>query len=255
MSYRVRKQSISVRVLLILVAFALVAIGSLTSTQPAVAAGDDQGSYDSRNSTGSFYDDKSRQVDVYSGSSGSGSGASKGEFCDYTDSGKPPEDVLFCMLAEDAARQAAASLTLPYNKPQFGPNPNQNQWDMIPVGFPIWLWTSSTQTSLSTSATTAGLTVNLSLTRVKVSFDMADGHKISCTTFTTRPTHLYDNPMRPSPTCGYTYKTTGEYTITATTTWAVSWQAGGQAGSFQINDTTTSAPFRIGQLVTVLVDR
>jgi len=154
----------------------------------------------------------------------------------------------------EIAIQAAASVTLPLNSPQFGPLPSQNQWGMIPVGYPVWLWTSSDQTTVSTSVDSSGLVVSITATRQGVTFAMGDGHNISCTRFTVRPTHLAD-PMQPSPSCGYVYQTTGIFTIVATTSWLISWSAAGESGSFAVTDTASSpTPLPIGELASVITD-
>ena len=150
------------------------------------------------------------------------------------------------------ATQAAASVTLPLNAPQFGPLPSQNMWGMIPVGYPLWLWTSSDQATVSTSVVADGLSVSITATRQSVAFSMGDGHSFSCKSFTVRPTHLVD-PMQKSPSCGYVYQTTGDFTITAATSWLVTWSAAGESGSFTVTD-TASAPssLPIGELTSVI---
>ena len=152
----------------------------------------------------------------------------------------------------DIATSAAAQLKLPINTPMFGPLPSQNQWGMIPVGYPIWLWTSSDQATLTTTVTSSGLTITITATRLDVTFAMGDGHTVTCTGFTTRPTHLTD-PMQTSPTCGHVYQVTGTFTITATTAWSIRWSAAGQSGGFNVTDTAPAAsPLPIGELSSVI---
>jgi len=149
-------------------------------------------------------------------------------------------------------QQAAASITLPVNSPVFGPSPSQNQWNIIPIGYPVWLWTSDTQTTLSQTVANQGLVVSVSATRVSITFNMGDGQQITCTSFTPRP--LHNDPFQQSPTCGHTYLTPGQYTITATTTWAITWAVSGQSGSFTVTDTATApAPLPVGELHAVIV--
>ena len=151
------------------------------------------------------------------------------------------------------ARQAAASVILPLNTPVFGPSPTQNKWGMIPVGYPVWLWTSDSQSSVSKSVTQSGLSVAVSATRQKVVFTMGDGHAVSCTSFSVRPTHLVD-PSAGSPSCGYVYQTTGTFMISAATTWLVTWRASGQVGSFTVTDTAEApAALPVGELSTVII--
>jgi len=159
---------------------------------------------------------------------------------------KPPKPSI-----PQIAQQAAASITLPLNTPIISPTPNQNQWGIIPIGYPIWLTTSDNQTTLTQTTTTQGLTITLTATRQNITFNMGDGNQTTCTDFTPRPPH--NNPYQQSPTCGYTYLTTGQYTIAATTTWNITWQTSGQTGNLTITDTaTTPTPLPIGELHTVI---
>jgi len=148
--------------------------------------------------------------------------------------------------------EAAASVTMPVNAPVFGPQPSQNKWGIIPVGYPIWLWSSDGQTAITQSVTDQGLTVTVTATRQSINFDMGDGGHVTCANFTVRPEH--NDPFQASPTCGYTYMATGNFTVTATTTWLVTWQVSGQAGSLTVTDTAQApAPLPVGELHTVIV--
>ena len=87
-------------------------------------------------------------------------------------------------LIDEVVRSAYAEIVLPDNRPSFGPPPDQNQWGMIPVGYPIWLWADSDTTSVTHSTTDRGFTVSLTGRRLSVAFDMGDGKTIRCTAFT-----------------------------------------------------------------------
>jgi len=148
--------------------------------------------------------------------------------------------------------QAAASITLPKNTPQYGPQPTQNKWGIIPIGYPVWLWTSDNQTVITQTVTNQGLIVSLTATRQNITYNLGDGSQTTCANFTPRP--LHNDPFQQSPTCGHTYQTPGHYTITATTTWNVTWQINGQSGTITITDTTTTpTPLPIGELHTVII--
>jgi len=146
--------------------------------------------------------------------------------------------------------QAAATITVPTNNPVIGPQPAQNRWNIIPVGYPIWLWTDNTDTSITQTVTNQNITINLDATRQNTIFDMGDNNTVTCTNTTPRP--LHNDPFQASPTCGYTYLTTGTYTITATTTWNVTWQTLGQTGVITLTNTTTNPPITIAELHTVI---
>jgi len=242
----------------------VVAVFGLTVGMPvAHAEGDDQTGYGGSNSR--TYDPGSRSVTV---TANGGKAGSKGVAGGVSHVGQvfvcgrwmpvEQEPVTNCPVrpagpsVSQIATQAAASVTLPLNVPQFGPLPSQNMWGMIPVGYPLWLWTSSDQSTVSTSVEVDGLSVSITATRQSVTFGMGDGHSVSCKSFTVRPTHLAD-PMQKSPSCGYVYQTTGDFTITATTSWLVSWSAAGESGSFTVTDTAPSpSPLPIGELASVI---
>ncbi len=136
-------------------------------------------------------------------------------------------------------REVVAKLKLPDPTPRFGPDPSVNEWNMLAVGFPIWLWTDQ-PTQLTTTAHHDGLTFQLTATWQSTTFNMGDGHTKTCTTTTPYPPHL-DKPGRPSPTCGYIYDTRSPkghpYTVTADTHWQIDWAAAGQTGT--LNTTYT----------------
>ncbi|MGA4507937.1 hypothetical protein ACQB6R_02755 [Propionibacteriaceae bacterium G1746] len=147
------------------------------------------------------------------------------------------------------ARQASLAMQLPPPKPVIGPDPARNQWNMIPVGFPIWIWTTH-PTTLTHTTTQQGITITMTATAGPTIVSFGDGTAITCTTTTPRPPVL--DPPTPSPTCGHTYQTKGNYQISATTTWSITWQALGETGTVTI-PRTAATPLRVGELVAVIV--
>ena len=154
-------------------------------------------------------------------------------------------------------RQVGNALPIPEGTPQVAPDPAANEWNMIPVGFPIWLTTTAPDTAGPTSQTQDGITMTFTAVRLSTTFEMGEAKvknsTVSCTKMTVRWQNMY--PLnRPSPTCGYTYVHQGVYTIKATTTWRLTWTANGQTGTV---DTTRTAeaplPLTIGQLRSVIV--
>ncbi|MCL2783477.1 MAG: hypothetical protein FWD80_05840, partial [Propionibacteriaceae bacterium] len=87
---------------------------------------------------------------------------------------QPPSDL------ENIIRAALAQLTIPTNPPQIGPQPNQNQWGIIPVGYPIWLWTTDNNT-LDATVTQDGITITINATKQNTTFNTGDNHTITCT--------------------------------------------------------------------------
>ena len=60
------------------------------------------------------------------------------------------------------ARSLVVRLHLPDATPVFGPDPDNNEWKMLAVGYPVWLWTegprqksASRPVKLSDAATTS----------------------------------------------------------------------------------------------------
>jgi hypothetical protein len=150
------------------------------------------------------------------------------------------------------AREVVARLHLPDPTPQFGPDPEVNQWHMLAVGYPLWLWTSG-PTRLTTTATRYGLSFTLTATWQDTRFEFGDGHSLTCTKTTAYPAST--TPGTASPTCGYTYQTASPaagYTVRAHTNWRVDWAASGQSGSLDTTY-TGSRTVPVGELNALIV--
>lgn len=153
--------------------------------------------------------------------------------CEYTPPKKDGLEPAHMVLDLGAiARTLVTRIQLPDPTPQIGPDPNVNEWKMAAVGYPLWLWTAGPHT-VTDRVRAYGVTFTLRATWVSSHFDMGDGHSITCTT-----AQPYTKSVRPgaaSPTCGYTYLTSslprGNYTVTATTNWRITWSALGLSGS------------------------
>lgn len=147
------------------------------------------------------------------------------------------------------AIQAATQIHLPPPTPHTGPDPTTNKWQLIPIGYPIWLWTN-TQPPITNTTTNQGITVSLHAKPGPTTFTMGDGTTITCTKTTPRPPTIGHTP---SPTCGHTYTKTPHpnptYTITTTTTWTVHWTAANHTGQLTLTRTTTTH-LPIGELQT-----
>ncbi|MGW2618518.1 ATP/GTP-binding protein [Streptomyces sp. NPDC001500] len=105
------------------------------------------------------------------------------------------------------------------------------------VGVPMWMWVNQSATTYgpnSASATAGGITVTATAEVSKIVWTMGDGASVTCTGPGTPYTS--SEGMTQSPTCGYVYSKTSagaqnnRFPVTATSTWAVNWQGGGQAG-------------------------
>ena len=153
----------------------------------------------------------------------------------------------------EIARTLIVRLQLPDPTPRFGPDPSVNEWKMAAVGYPLWLWTDG-PTTVSNRVQAYGVTFSLSAVWQSTTFDMGDGHEVSCTS--TRKYMAGTTPGRKSPECGYTYLTSslpkGDYRVTATTNWRINWSALGQSGSLPgSHSATLSLP--VGELNALVV--
>jgi len=169
--------------------------------------------------------------------------------------GKPQPPAEVSVLA--AVKEASATLKLPDGVPVVSPDPANNEWNMIPIGYPIWLTTTAPEKT-SVSATQDGIPITITATRGETAFNSGESPGkvipyVYCWSMTQRKVHEYP-PNRKSPDCGYVYKNMGTYTITATTSWHLAWSAAGYTGTL---DTTRMAeaakPLVIGQLKSRIV--
>ena len=148
-----------------------------------------------------------------------------------------------------SARSAAASLGVPAPVIGLSPEPSGNRWGALGVGLPIWAWVDDPG-SLSASASQDGIDISLSASRGSVVFDWGDGTSSTCTQMVERPVGV--DPLMQSPVCGHAYLKAGDYTITATSSWDVLWQALGQQGRVELSSSATyQMPIR--QFVTVVI--
>ena len=154
------------------------------------------------------------------------------------------------------AEEAAATIAL--RPPNIGIDPTHDGSGL--VGLPVWMWTVQSPetwgTHKSVPQTQGGLSVTATATAKSIAWDMGDGHTVTCE----NPGTAYDpsDGLSASPNCGYTYtqpsggKPGGVYTVTATTTWQVSWTASdGQAGTLPDQLLSSSTTVKIGELQAV----
>ena len=100
------------------------------------------------------------------------------------------------------------------------------------------------------SDSVAGLAVSLTARVSKVSFRMGDGSTVSCPAQNKHWTKAVE-PGQKSPTCGYAYARpslpNGNYTVTAITTWQVTWTVNSQSGVITV-PAVQSAQLPVGEL-------
>ncbi|WP_438306620.1 ATP/GTP-binding protein (plasmid) [Streptomyces sp. HUAS TT11] len=105
------------------------------------------------------------------------------------------------------------------------------------VGVPMWMWVNQSPTTYgpnTASASAGGITVSAAAEVSKIVWKMGDGVSVTCNGPGTAYTP--SEGMAQSPTCGHVYSKTsagaqnGKFPVTATSTWLIDWQGGGQVG-------------------------
>jgi len=124
------------------------------------------------------------------------------------------------------------------------------------VGIPVWLWvdnpTAQTWGPQSITATVGGVTISATASVNQVVWDAGDGQSVTCGQGTVFVESEWANQAaQDSPTCGFRYQHTGTYTVTATSSWTVSWTGGGDSGTQTAIAKATSSPVTVGQLESV----
>ncbi len=154
---------------------------------------------------------------------------------------------------ETLVRTLVSRLDIPAPRPRIGPDPSVNEWNMAVVGYPLWLWTDTSNTFHS-ALSGYGITITMNASRSHTTFDMGDGRTVRCTAMT--PYNKTVTPATPSPTCGYTYSWPSlpgrKYTVTATSHWSVAWEALGYSGTIPLT-VTGSREIPVGELHAVVV--
>lgn len=152
-------------------------------------------------------------------------------------------------VARAMAVNLVTSLRFPAPKPVFGPDPNNNEWKMLAVGFPVWLWTEG-PTTVSTSVSSNGFTFQMTARWRSTTFHMGDGTARTCTSMATYSSSV--EPGTPSPNCGHVYTQPslpkGKYQVRAVADWDVTWSVAGFSGVLPAYN-EASATIPIGELV------
>ncbi|MFD8416905.1 hypothetical protein ACFV2Q_35090 [Streptomyces sp. NPDC059650] len=100
------------------------------------------------------------------------------------------------------------------------------------------------------TAAAGGLSVTVTAKVLRIDWAMGDGNTVTCT----KPGTPYTESAgkSDSPDCGHRYTRVGNYTITATSTWAVEWVANtGETGTIPNTTRTSTTTARIGELQVV----
>jgi len=143
---------------------------------------------------------------------------------------------------------------LPITGPAIGLAPSPTGSGL--VGLPVWMWTEVTPATWGTATATAsvpGLSVTAVATSQYIVWNMGDGTVKTCNEGTP---YLRSYGDTTSPSCGHKYTwpsrmtSSGQFAITATTTWNVTWAGGGRTGAVSI-DRVSNTSIRINELQVV----
>lgn len=115
------------------------------------------------------------------------------------------------------------------------------------VGLPVWLW-QQPMPDITQQAKIGAYTLTLSAHWTGTTWDTGDGHSQLCTS----PGVPYSTSdgFSMSPDCGYRYEKKGDYTLSATAHWTVTWS--GIVNGHQDMDLNSSAPIKIGEYQAVI---
>lgn len=123
------------------------------------------------------------------------------------------------------------------------------------VGMPVWMWAKDpnphTFGPLTENASAGGITVTATAKVLRITWEMGDGTEVVCNTAGTPYTPSYGR--KDSPDCGHTYKkssagqTDDAYTVTATSSWIITWSGAGQTGTIRLDGLNRSTQIRIGE--------
>jgi len=153
-------------------------------------------------------------------------------------------------LPSPAVLAAQAINRLPIRGPDIGIAPDEAGSGL--VGLPVWMWTAVTPQTWGPATATAsvpGLSVTATAKATMIVWSMGDGQSVTCANPGTPYQVRFGNTA--SPTCGYRYTVPGDrYTITASTTWQVTWAGGGASGELTVTR-QSSATIRIDELQVV----
>ena len=145
------------------------------------------------------------------------------------------------------AQQAIASMNL---RPiSIGIVPEDRPGSVGLVGMPVWLWAASPDAQswgpITRSASASGVTVTATAKVQRVRWQLGDGAVVVCGGKGT----VYEDRFgkADSPTCGYTYRKQGTYTVRAESQWSVAWSGMGASGTIPVL-LTDSTTITIGEL-------
>lgn len=159
---------------------------------------------------------------------------------------------------EDLAWRAVAALQLQPIDMGIAPEPiTVNPDSLGAVGLPVWLWveTPSSNTTgpvLTASTSERGYTVSIRAEMTGIDWSLGDGGATITCGLGQRFDPVTMGPQTPVA-CGRQagYQQQGEYTISATSRWRITWGGIGQTGVIDM-ERTASDTVRIGEIQTII---
>lgn len=153
----------------------------------------------------------------------------------------------------DVAQIAIKHMRLTAIEIGIAPKPGPNSIGL--VGMPVWMWAANPGEHsigpITASASAGGITIAATAKLLHVTWDMGDGAQVVCNTAGTPYKPEYGR--KDSPDCGHTYKlssvreTDDAYTVTATSSWVITWSGAGQTGTIRLDGLNRSTQIRIGE--------
>lgn len=123
------------------------------------------------------------------------------------------------------------------------------------VGMPVWMWAKApdehTVGPLTETASAGGVTITATANVLQVTWDMGDGTTVACEAPGSPYKASYG--LKESPDCGHTYTRSSAneaddaYTVTATSSWVITWSGAGQTGTIRLNGLVRSTQIQIGE--------
>lgn len=160
----------------------------------------------------------------------------------------PPDPLVMAQQAIDQMNLEAITIgSFPYTKAI-------DSEAMSYVGLNMWFWVQDPSPNsygpITKSVTLQGYTLTATAEVSYVVWDFGNGDTIRCGKGTTFKKEQSRNEK--SPNCGYFYPQQGQYTITATSYWEVSWRGVGQSGLIE-RQLSVSEDVTVGEIQVVNV--
>ncbi|WP_235736797.1 hypothetical protein [Nocardioides alcanivorans] len=158
--------------------------------------------------------------------------------------GPNPRDVAQLAIDDMALRAIDVGIT---------PQPGANRIGL--VGMPVWMWAANpdehTYGPITATASAGGITITATANVQNVAWQMGDGTTVECRTPGTPYKAAYGK--KPSPDCGHVYTKSsagepgGTYTVTATSSWVITWEGAGQTGTIRLDGLQRSVEITVGE--------